>query len=71
HMETEEEKRLREEEETFTELSRYIIHCMLHCKGYKDETVTEKKLIRAEEDKAIKHALEKKVLLTNPNPLYT
>ena len=60
-----------DQENPYTELSRYIIHCMLHCKGYEDDTQEKKQGMRALEDSAIKHARAKKVLLTNPNPLYT
>lgn len=50
----------------YTELSRYIIHCILHLSGYSDKTEKEKKEMTSLEDRGLKHALEKKVLLTNP-----
>ena len=55
----------------FEELSRYIVHCILHCKGLDDQTDTEKQIMREQEDKALSFAKQKKILLTNPDPLYT
>ena len=55
----------------YQELSRYIIHCILHLIGHEDQAVEDKLAMTALEDSGLNHAKEKKVLLTNPNPLYT
>jgi ssRNA-specific RNase YbeY (16S rRNA maturation enzyme) len=53
----------------YTELSRLLIHCILHLSGHTDQTDAEKKAMRSLEDSGLKRAKEKKVLLTNPRPL--
>ncbi len=58
-------------EDPYRELSRYIIHCILHCAGHCDETDVEQDAMRLLEDEALSHAEMKKVLLSNPHPLYT
>lgn len=55
----------------YKELSRYIVHCILHCTGLCDKTSKEKSAMRLLEDNALHHAEMKKVLLSNPHPLYT
>lgn len=55
----------------YEELSRYIVHCILHCNGLDDQTDSEKAVMREQENKALQFAKDKKVLLTNPDPLYT
>ncbi len=57
-------------ENPYLELSRYIVHCILHFRGHTDETPKEKQAIHALEDLALDHAALKKVLLSNPHPLY-
>jgi len=58
-------------DDPYRELSRYIIHCILHCMGYCDGTESEQDRMRLLEDEALVHAEKKKVLLSNPHPLYT
>ena len=55
----------------YEEVSRYIIHCILHFIAHEDDTEEKKKACMELENKALFHAKEKKVLLTNPHPLYT
>ncbi|MCH9616737.1 MAG: Endoribonuclease YbeY [Chlamydiia bacterium] len=63
------EAALFDKDHPYTELSRLLTHCILHLIGHTDQTDSEKKSMRALEDRALKHAKEKKVLLTNPHPL--
>lgn len=49
----------------YQELSRYIVHCILHFIGYKDQTSLEKAKIREMEDSALSHAKSKKIFLSN------
>lgn len=58
-------------EKPYEEVSRYIIHCILHFIGYKDYTKKDKDEMHILENKALNHTKKKKVLLTNPLPLYT
>lgn len=58
-------------ENPYRELSRYIIHCILHLAGYCDDTQDQQDEMRHLEDLALEHAEKKKVLLSNPHPLYT
>ena len=58
-------------EDPYEELSRYIIHCILHFIGHEDYNEEDKKAMHNLENLALSHAKEKKVLLSNPHPLYT
>ncbi|MCH9621368.1 MAG: Endoribonuclease YbeY [Chlamydiia bacterium] len=55
----------------YHELSRYIIHCILHLIGHEDKTDNQKEQMRKLEDKALDYLESKKMLLSKPDPLYT
>ncbi len=58
-------------ENPYEEVCRYIIHCILHFIGYTDKTKKSKDIMHSLEDDALFHIKNKKLLLTNPHPLYT
>ena len=58
-------------ENPYEEVSRYIIHCILHFIGHVDGTRKEKDAMHILENRALEHIKNQKVLLTNPHPLYT
>lgn len=55
----------------YHELSRYVIHCILHLIGHEDKTASEKQNMRELEDQALEALDKKKMLLSKPDPLYT
>ncbi len=57
-------------ENPYEEVSRYIIHCILHFIGYQDNTKKSKENMHNLEDMALSHVKSKKILLSNPHPLY-